>query len=179
MKATGVVRRIDELGRIVIPKEVRKTFRIKEGTPLELYIGDNEEIILKKYSPILELSYFATEIAESIFNVLSTPVVVVDSDKVVAVVGHNKNLVLGKPITFYLEKLIEKRNITVLNKSESVVQPLYDGDTNQNSFAVAPIVANSETCGAIIIFAKDNTIINEIDLSVLKSLCLFLSKQID
>lgn len=178
MKATGVVRRIDELGRIVIPKEIRRTFRIKEGTPLELYIGDDEEVILKKYSPVLEISYFADEIAESIFSTLSTPVIVVDNDRVISAVGINKGI-LKSTITPFLDKLIEKRVVTICNKNENLIQPLFENDSNQNSFAVSPIIANSDTCGAIVIFSRENSHLTEADLSVLKSLCLFLSKQID
>ncbi len=90
MKATGIVRRIDDLGRKVIPKEIRRTMRIREGDPLEIFTDREGEIILKKYSPIHELGTFASEYAEALYETLGTPVMITDQDEVVAVAGLSK-----------------------------------------------------------------------------------------
>lgn len=179
MKATGIVRRIDELGRVVIPKEIRRTYRIKEGTPLELYIGDSDEVILKKFSPILEIVDFANEIADTIFSVLSVPVVITDKDKVIACVGLNKAQTLNSKITSNLEKILEKRLLITVNKNEEKILQMFENDINQNSFLVSPIIANSDICGSIIIFTTDNNMVKDTDRAVVKSLSMFLSKQID
>lgn len=88
MKATGIVRRIDDLGRVVIPKEIRKTLRIKEGTPLEIFTDREGEIILKKYSPIGELNVFAKEYAEALAQSSGMVACITDHDQVVAAAGQ-------------------------------------------------------------------------------------------
>ena len=90
MKATGVVRRIDDLGRVVIPKEIRKTLRIKEGDPLEIFTDREGQIILKKYSPIGELTEFATEYAETLSKTTGHIACITDKDNVIAVSGISK-----------------------------------------------------------------------------------------
>ena len=90
MKATGIVRRIDDLGRVVVPKEIRRVLRIREGDPLEIYTGNTGEVILKKYSPINELSQFADEYAESASRVLGATIIVSDTDQVIAACGSGK-----------------------------------------------------------------------------------------
>ena len=87
MRATGIVRRIDDLGRVVIPKEIRRTLRIREGDPLEIYTDRDGEVILKKYSPIGEMSSFAKDYTESLFRSLGHIAVIVDRDQVVAASG--------------------------------------------------------------------------------------------
>ena len=109
MKATGVVRRIDDLGRIVIPKEIRKTLRIKEGTPLEIFTEKEGDIILKKYSPVNELSHFSEDYVNCINLATNYIAIVTDKDCVVAVSGISKKDLLEQPISESLEKIIEKR----------------------------------------------------------------------
>ena len=99
MKATGIVRRIDDLGRIVIPKEIRRTLRLREGTPLEIFTDKEGEIILKKYSPMAELGGFAKQYAESLASSLNQKVAVCDRDQVIAVAGGGKKELLGKPVS--------------------------------------------------------------------------------
>lgn len=98
MKATGVVRRIDDLGRVVIPKEIRKVHRIKEGDPLEIFTDKEGEIILKKYSPIGELSEFASSYAETISKTTGHITCITDKDTVIAVSGRFKKRFFGKRI---------------------------------------------------------------------------------
>src|SRR5690625_7486576 len=98
MKATGIVRRIDDLGRVVIPKEIRRTLRIREGDPLEIFVAREGEVILKKYSPINELGHFATEYAEALFDSMHFPVLICDRDEIIAVSGESKKEYLYKRI---------------------------------------------------------------------------------
>ena len=116
MKATGIVRRIDELGRVVIPKEIRRTLRIREGDPLEIYTDRDGEVILKKYSPIGEMSSFAKDYTESIFRSLGHIACIVDRDQVVAVSGVNKKELWDKPISHDLEQAIASRQTQTYNR---------------------------------------------------------------
>ena len=106
MKATGIVRRIDDLGRIVIPKEIRRTLRIRESDPLEIFTDREGEIILKKYSPIGEMSTFAKQYAESLAQVSGQMTLIADRDQFIAAAGGCKAL-LGKSISKALEEAIE------------------------------------------------------------------------
>ena len=109
MKATGIVRRIDDLGRVVIPKEIRRTLRIREGDPLEIFTSNDGEVIFKKYSPIGELSAFAGQYAEILHKTSSRPVIVCDRDHVVSASGLPKKELLERRISPALEELIEER----------------------------------------------------------------------
>ena len=105
MKATGIVRRIDDLGRVVIPKEIRRTLRIREGDPLEIFTDREGEVILKKYSPIGELSEFAQEYADSLAETLGHIACICDRDVVIAVAGAPKKEFIDKPVSGAVEKL--------------------------------------------------------------------------
>ena len=107
MKATGIVRRIDDLGRIVIPKEIRRTLRIREADPLEIFTDREGEIILKKYSPIGEMGTFAKQYAESMAQVSGHVAMISDRDQFIAVAGGMKNM-LGKSISRELEEKIDQ-----------------------------------------------------------------------
>ena len=109
MKATGIVRRIDDLGRVVIPKEIRRTLRIREGDPLEIFTSNDGEVIFKKYSPIGELSAFAGQYAEILHKTSSRPVIVCDRDHVVSASGLPKKELLERRISPALEELIEEK----------------------------------------------------------------------
>ncbi|MEG2605076.1 MAG: stage V sporulation T C-terminal domain-containing protein, partial [Clostridia bacterium] len=117
MRATGIVRRIDELGRVVIPKEIRRTLRIREGDPLEIYTDRDGEVILKKYSPIGEMSAFAKDYTESIFRAMGHIVCIVDRDQVVAASGVNKKELSDKPISHDLEAAIANRQTVSISRA--------------------------------------------------------------
>ena len=123
MKATGIVRRIDDLGRIVIPKEIRRTLRIRESDPLEIFTDREGEIILKKYSPIGEMNTFAKQYAESLAQVSGRTALIADRDQFIAVSGGFKN-VLGKSISKELEDKLNKREIAVASKEEAGFIPI-------------------------------------------------------
>ena len=109
MKATGIVRRIDDLGRVVVPKEIRRTLRIREGDPLEIFTDKEGEIILKKYSPIGELSAFAKQYAESLSQMLGCLAGICDMDQVVAAAGNGKKELQDEDITRELGEFLKER----------------------------------------------------------------------
>ncbi len=111
MKATGIVRRIDDLGRVVIPKEIRRTMRIREGDPLEIYTDREGEVIFKKYSPIGELVDFASQYAESLYKTCAIAVAVCDRDSVIAAAGISKKEFLDKKISRDVDNIIEGRSL--------------------------------------------------------------------
>lgn len=123
MKATGIVRRIDDLGRVVIPKEIRRTMRIREGDPLEIYTNSGGEVVFKKYSPIGEMSDFAVQYAEALSHGTQLSVLICDRDRCVAAAGLSKKETLDKPVSQVLENVMQSRKSKVFsedNKSEAV-----------------------------------------------------------
>ena len=118
MKATGIVRRIDDLGRVVIPKEIRRTLRIREGDPLEIFVDRDGEVILKKYSPISELGDFAKEYAEALFDSLGNPILICDRDTYITIAGGSKKDFLNKSISDLIEKTMEGRTSILINQKE-------------------------------------------------------------
>ena len=130
MKATGIVRRIDDLGRVVIPKEIRRTLRIREGDPLEIFTSNDGEVIFKKYSPIGELSSFAGQYAEILHKTAAKPVLVCDRDHVVSVSGVPKKELLERRISPALEEMIEQRKSFVLGNVGNKLFPVEGVDSS-------------------------------------------------
>ncbi len=156
MKATGIVRRIDELGRIVVPKEIRRTLRIREGDPLEIFTDKDGEIVLKKYSPIGELSIFAQEYVDATAQILGCPVCVTDRDQIIAVSGASKKDLLGKPLHKELEEAINDREAIMAKKGEKkYIQITGDEDVYEGQI-VQTIICEGDAIGAVIILNKDN-----------------------
>ena len=110
MKATGIVRRIDDLGRVVIPKEIRRTMRIREGDPLEIYTSRDGEVIFKKYSLLGGVEDFAGQLCETMSRSTGSICAVTDRDTVIAVAGGGKRELMGKRITSELEQIMENRS---------------------------------------------------------------------
>ena len=175
MKATGVVRRIDELGRIVIPKEIRRTLKIREGTPLEIYSGDSGELILKKYSPLIDIASVANEVAESIFATLQKNVIVTNMESIVAACGPNKNHYINKAIDGQIERLINQRKSQIISLHEQSV--MFFRDTDTKSFVISPILEGGDVYGSIIIFAA-NLSVGESEKMMASSFADFVGKQI-
>ena len=117
MKATGIVRRIDDLGRVVVPKEIRRVLRIREGDPLEIYTGNSGEVILKKYSPIHDLSQFADEYAESAVRILGGTILVSDTDHVISAWGTKKKDYADKRVDPELDKIIQSKTNFSMTKN--------------------------------------------------------------
>ena len=177
MKATGIVRRIDDLGRVVIPKEIRRTLRIREGDPLEIFVDRDGEVILKKYSPISELSDFAKEYADALYDSLGHPVLICDRDTYIAVSGGSKKEYMNKNISEQVEKAMEDRS-SLLNTEGGSVQ-LIDGNAEElKSFTVGPIVANGDPIGAVVIFSKDQSV-GEVEHKAVETAAGFLARQME
>ena len=127
MKATGIVRRIDDLGRVVVPKEIRRVLRIREGDPLEIYTGTSGQVILKKYSPINQLGQFAKEYTEAAAQALGITVVVSDTDHVIAASGPTRKDYLEQKIDDEVDKIIQSKN-KYLSATRAIVPIIYQGD---------------------------------------------------
>ena len=117
MRATGIVRRIDELGRVVIPKEIRRTLRIREGDPLEIFTDHDGEVVLKKYSPIGEIANIAKDYTDSLYRTLGHITCICDRDAVVSATGGAKRELIEKPLSAEVENILQSRQISVLNLS--------------------------------------------------------------
>ncbi|MBR0600437.1 stage V sporulation protein T [Sinanaerobacter chloroacetimidivorans] len=181
MKATGIVRRIDDLGRVVIPKEIRRTMRIREGDPLEIFTDREGEVILKKYSPISELSQFAGEYAESAYNILGDMVLISDTDHIIAVSGGPKKDFIEKRIGKDLEKVIQEKNSKMI-KDKGGLFPITADDGNLNDFEsqiLVPIVSQGDAIGSIVILSKDGTQSEETKLKAAEIGASFLARQME
>lgn len=183
MKATGVVRRIDDLGRIVIPKEIRKTLRIREGDPLEIFTDKEGEIILKKYSPIGELSEFATQYTEALSKSTGHIACISDKDTIIAVSGAPKKEYLEKSLSTELEKLMEDKMVWASKNKDERHMPVLLADTGDEKYTsqvIYPIVAEGDTIGTVMLLSTEpNTKMNEVELKVVQSAASFLGKQME
>lgn len=179
MKATGIVRRIDDLGRVVIPKEIRRTLRIREGDPLEIFVDRDGEVILKKYSPIGELGDFAKEYAESLADTTGHISMIADRDVIVAVSGAAKKDFLDKPISEDIEQSMENRK-TILNTNAGEYMVVKDKTERFGSRVIAPIVAAGDPIGAVIMVARDEaTKMGDMEKKLVETAAGFLGKQME
>ena len=183
MKATGVVRRIDDLGRVVIPKEIRKTLRIKEGDPLEIFTDREGQVILKKYSPIGELSEFATGYAETLAKTTGHIACITDKDTIIAVSGGSKKEFLEQDVSNELEKLMDDKEVYTSKENSDLAMPIIKNEKNDkryNSQIVYPIISNGDTIGTVILLSKDaNTKMSEVEKKVAQSAATFLASQME
>lgn len=183
MKATGVVRRIDDLGRIVIPKEIRKTLRIREGDPLEIFTDKEGEIILKKYSPIGELSEFATQYTEALAKATGHIACISDKDTIIAVSGAPKKEYLEKSVSTELEKLMEDKMVWSSKNKDEKHMPVLLSDAENGKYTsqvIYPIVAEGDTIGTVMLLSTEpNTKMNEVEMKVVQSAAGFLGKQME
>lgn len=179
MKATGIVRRIDDLGRVVIPKEIRRTMRIREGDPLEIYTSNDGEVIFKKYSPINELSDGAIQAAEVIHKLGNAPVIVFDRDHVVAVVGVAKKEFNERRVSPALEEIIESRkDYAYMSESDTKVMPV-EG-INKTALAISPIISSGDVTGAVAFLSDESNETATTQQQILaQTAAMFLGKQIE
>ncbi|MDO4294270.1 MAG: stage V sporulation protein T [Eubacteriales bacterium] len=180
MKATGIVRRIDDLGRIVIPKEIRRTLRIREADPLEIFTDREGEIILKKYSPIGEMSTFAKQYAESLSQVSGHTALISDRDQFIAAAGGCRGLV-GKPVSRELEEQLERREIVLAAKGEkSYIAVAAEGDGDYVHEALGPIICEGDVIGAVILLNNDKKMpMGEVERKLIQSAAGFLGRQME
>lgn len=177
MKATGIVRRIDDLGRIVIPKEIRRTMRIREGDPLEIYTGPDGEVVFKKYSPVNELEN-AAEACEVISKLGGAPAVVFDRDHVVAVAGVQKKEYGERRISPALEDLLESRRSYAMTDDGSPLRPIEGIDSR--ALAVTPIISEGDVAGAVAFVSNgESESASEQQVMLAKAAAMFLGKQIE
>jgi AbrB family transcriptional regulator (stage V sporulation protein T) len=185
MKATGIIRRIDDLGRVVIPKEIRRTLRIRNGDPLEIFVDREGEVILKKYSIIGELDEFAQEYTDSLNQGLGHISLVCDRDTIIAVSGTTKKEFLNKTLVPVLGKVIEERKTSQVNDKrdpyfdEIAVIDESEKFVNANK-VVAPIIVEGDAIGAVILIAKEPGVrMGDVELKMAGTAATFLSKQME
>lgn len=179
MKATGIVRRIDDLGRVVIPKEIRRTMRIREGDPLEIFTDNDGEVIFKKYSPIGELSGFANIYADVLYKTGGFPVIICDRDHVIAVSGIPKKELLERRVSPALEDLMENRQSFALSMGDAAnLQPVEGSD--RHALAASPILASGDVCGAVM-FVKEiqSTAASVTEVKLIAAAAAFLGRQME
>lgn len=181
MKATGIVRRIDDLGRVVVPKEIRRTLRIREGDPLEIFTEQNGAIVLKKYSPIGELSTFAAQYATSMAEAAGSLVCVMDRDHIIAAEGNGKKNYDGKPISPEMEQFIEARGCQVADAQEKNCKKLTLDDAMQyQTQALSTIICEGDAIGAVALCSgADKDSVGEFQGKLAQAAALFLAKQVE
>lgn len=183
MKATGVVRRIDDLGRVVIPKEIRKVHRIKEGDPLEIFTDKEGEIILKKYSPIGELTEFAGSYAETISKTTGHITCITDKDTVIAVSGGSKKDFLEKNLSKQLEEVIENKEVFKSKDNDEIAIPITENEGREriyNSQVIYPIISDGDVIGSVILLSKEpNQKMGEVEYKVAQSAAGFLGNHLE
>ena len=179
MKATGIVRRIDDLGRVVIPKEIRRTMRIREGDPLEIYTNSEGEVIFKKYSAVSEMSENAGYVADIMHKIAGCPVLIFDKDHVVASAGVPRKEFAERRVTGQLEELMESRG------------QFFCPDGNTNSFypaegvertaiAALPIITAGDVSGAVAFMTSEKyREVTDLQKSLINASAQFLARQIE
>ena len=178
MKATGIVRRIDDLGRVVIPKEIRRTMRIREGDPLEIYTDADGEVIFKKYSPIGELSAQTKQFADVLNRSTNLPVLIADRDRIIACSGMPKRDMLDRRISLEVENIMEKRGSYVAGIDNERIQPV-DG-VSRYAGAVYPIIGAGDVSGAVILMLNENgSVPTQTEVKLAQVAASFLGKQME
>ncbi|NBI69909.1 stage V sporulation protein T [Clostridiaceae bacterium] len=181
MKATGIVRRIDDLGRVVIPKEIRRTLRLREGTPLEIFTDREGEIILKKYSPMVELAAFAVQYAEAMAQSTGLMVCMTDRDQVIAVSGGPKKDYLQKPVSQQLENIItERMNVLAVKEDKAFVPLIADEPEGVTAEAIVPIICEGDAIGAVAILSREQKAkFGETEMKLVSTAAGFLGRQME
>lgn len=184
MKATGIVRRIDDLGRVVIPKEIRRTLRIREGDPLEIFTDREGGVILKKYSPIGELSDFSREYAEALQQSIGHSILICDRDTIISVAGATKKEYIEKRVSDDIEKVLNERKTVIHNAKDggrgiAIMGEEEDGKA-YTAQVISPIIAGGDAIGSVIIVSKEaNVSMGEIEKKLAETAATFLGKQME
>lgn len=173
MKATGVVRKIDDLGRIVIPKEVRRTLRIKRGDPLELYIDSDSNIIFKKYSLIEEISKIINCLCEAMYKIIKLPVLICNNEKVVTVSGTSKKEYLNRRLTPFISEFVSLNDIYICDNSPDSRAIFPVEGIKKEALLIAPINLNKNSIGTVIILKDNNK--SQISVDIISKLAEFMT----
>ena len=183
MRATGIVRRIDELGRVVIPKEIRRTLRIREGDPLEIFTDHDGEVVLKKYSPIGEISAIAKDYTDSLYRTLGHIALICDRDAMVSSSGAAKREYVEKALSPEVDQILQNRQLTMLNLSDGArMIPLTNDDRVESYTAeiVAPILADGEIIGGLILVSREaGMTMGDVDRKVAETTANIVGKQME
>ena len=179
MKSTGIVRRVDDLGRIVIPKEIRRTLRIREGDPLEIYTEKDGGVIFRKYSPMGDLQEFAAQMCESIGSATGHIAAVADRESIIALHGAPKRDLMDKPNSPELEKLMEQRRNYLFQTGDDPILPSVDVE-KYHLGAASPILSQGDLMGCVLLLLGENDKpLQEADQSLAKTAAGFLGKQLE
>ena len=179
MKATGIVRRVDELGRIVVPKEIRRVLHIREGEPMEIFTGREGEIILKKYSPIGDMSKYAKVLAESVAQATAHLVLISDYDQIISASGHGQEDYLGRGISDELEDIIADQELKQTDGSKkNAIKVVESRQPVEASMIIQPINSDGDAIGAVILIGSENSV-NDADVKLAQVAAEFLRKQME
>jgi len=180
MKATGIVRRIDDLGRIVIPKEIRRTLHIRESDPLEIFTDKEGQVILKKYSPIGEMTTFAKQYAESLAQVSGHAALIADRDQFIAAAGGYKQMV-NKAVSKQMDEKIHNRETLMASKGDrNFIAVCDEGNNDYQHEAITPILCEGDVIGSVVLLQNDNkTRMGEVEQKLLLSAAGFLGRQME
>ena len=174
MKSTGIVRKIDKLGRIVIPKEIRNNMHIKADDSLEIYINNNEDILLRQFSNIGNISIIANDIVSSINSIIKENVIITDMSSVIAVSGYLKDMINGNLNNKYIELINKRKSIM-----ETDMKKLYLTDRIiKCSYVIEPIIVNGELLGSIIVLSENRSIKNS-EYDIVKVISSFFTKYLE
>lgn len=175
MKATGVVRRIDDLGRIVIPKEIRKSLRIREGDSLEIYTDGSDSIILKKYSHVENINNFIIQYVEAVFSSSKRDIIVTDTERIIAAAGNFRKEIIGKKISSIFDERIQKRTLQKFEKGENF--EVTDNFVINQAAVLKPISVYGDIIGAAIVIGDTTT--GEIERSLVEITSIFIGKYLE
>lgn len=175
MKSTGVVRRVDDLGRIVIPKEIRRTLRIRDGESLEIFV-DSETITLKKFSKMTDIEEVSKQLVDVINATLNKSVLITDRDKFIAASGSFKKKYIGKNISKFLEKILNERKVFLSHNLDRI--EVLEGEEENLSYVIHPIIMNGDAIG-LVMTLSDNDNIGQLDEKIIGLTAQFLAKYIE
>lgn len=184
MGSTGIVRKIDNLGRLVIPKEVRKTLHIRDGDSLEIFVDSDGEVILKKYSSISELGDFAKEYADSLYEALGHITCIADRDQIIAVSGSLEKEYRSKRIAPLVEEVMDERRAVLINQPEQHSSCIFiteeEGRCRYTAEVIAPIIVEGDPIGAVIMASnKTNAVFGDLEFKSAVTAASFLAKQME
>ncbi len=179
MKATGIVRRIDDLGRVVIPKEIRRTMRIREGDPLEIYTDKDGGVIFKKYSLMGGLGEFASQLCETLHKTTGRIVLITDRDSCIAVAGNARKILTDKRISSHMEKIMEGRQLYQYQKGAAAIPVCEDAEEFCVETAV-PILSEGDILGCVVFCAQHDALApDEIEVKLAQTIAGFLGKHME